>query len=231
MPVSGNSRPEPTSFNVGEAGYDVSALRQGARGSHCVLVLGHGAGAGMAHPFMEKLAAGLADVGVATLRYQFPYMERGRRAPDRPPVLKATVRAAVTAATDWAPGLPVFAGGKSMGGRMTSLAAADGGLSPVKGLIFVGFPLHAAGRPTATRGEHLAAVSLPLLFLQGTRDKLAELELLRPLCRHIGATLHVVEGADHSFHMFKRSGKTDDEALAGVVEVIGKWTRLRAGAD
>jgi predicted alpha/beta-hydrolase family hydrolase len=174
----------------------------------------------MRHRFMEEAAAKLAERGVATLRYQFPYMEKGAKRPDPPSVLIATVRAAVAAAKKHAGELPLFAGGKSMGGRTTSLAAAQEPLDGVRGLIFFGFPLHAPGKPGAERGEHLAQIKLPMLFLQGSRDTLADLKLLKPLCAKIGkrAELFVVEAGDHSFHMLKSAGRSDDEALEEVVE-------------
>ena len=194
-----------------------------------LMVLAHGAGAGMAHSFMESLAAELAAVGVATFRYQFPYMEHRGRRPDPPSVLTATVAAAVRAARDVAPDLPLMAGGKSMGGRMTSQAAADQLLDGVRALVFFGFPLHPPKQPGTKRADHLARVTLPMLFLQGTRDEFAELELLRPICERLGslATLHIIEGADHSFHVLKRSGRTDAEVLR---ELAGEAAAFNAGA-
>jgi len=179
----------------------------------------------MRHRFMEDVAAKLAQRGVATLRYQFPYMEKRTKRPDSEGVLTDTVRAAVTAAKKQAGDLPLFAGGKSMGGRMTSLAAAQAPLDGVRGLIFFGFPLHAAGRPGAERGEHLTGVTVPLLFLQGSRDVLAELKLLKPLCAKIGkaAELFIVNGGDHSFHMLKSAGKSDEEVLAVVADKAAAW--------
>src|SRR5271167_4655731 len=173
-------------------GCEVSALLLKPARARRLLVLAHGAGAGMHHPFMEKLAEDLASVGVATLRYQFPYMEEHRGAPDKPAVLTATVAAAVRAASKAAPDLPLFAGGKSMGGRMTSQAAAQGLLENVRGLVFFGFPLHPPGNPSIKRAEHLANVAAPMLFLQGTRDTFADLTLLRPVCAQLGSrsTLH-----------------------------------------
>ena len=185
----------------------------------------------MTHPFMESLSTALASVGVATLRYQFPYMEKRRRIPDAPAVLLSTVRAAVRAASQAAPDLPLFAGGKSMGGRMTSQAAAerplDGVGEGVGGLVFFGFPLHPPNRPGTKRAEHLARVTVPMLFLQGTRDSFADLKLLRPICSELGprATLHVIEDADHSFHVPKRTGKTDSEILRELVETVSSWTQ------
>ena len=194
------------------------------------LVLAHGAGAGMEHPFMDAAARRLAAHGIATMRYQFPYMEAGRKRPDRPAVAEATVRAAVDTAARELPDLPLFAGGKSFGGRMTSQAAAASPLPGVRGLIFLGFPLHPAGRPAAERADHLADVSSPMLFLQGTRDRLADLELLRPVVEALGprATLHVLDGADHSFHVLKRSDRTDDEVLDELAAATAEWISERA---
>ena len=190
-----------------------------------LLVLAHGAGAGMRHPFMEKLAGELAGVGVTTLRYQFPYMEARRRVPDAPAVLTATVVAAVRAAAEAAPDLPLLAGGKSMGGRMTSQTAAQRPLDGVRGLVFFGFPLHPPNQPGTKRADHLAKVAIPMLFLQGTRDTLADLTLLRPVCTKLGsrATLHVIETADHSFHVLKKSGRSDPEVLRELAEKAASW--------
>jgi uncharacterized protein len=192
-----------------------------------LLVLAHGAGAGMNHPFMEKLADELAAVNFATLRYQFPYMEEHRRIPDAPDVLTATVAAAVRTAQQAAPKLPLFAGGKSMGGRMTSQAAAQGLLHAVKGLVFFGFPLHPPKRPGTKRAEHLAKVKQPMLFIQGTRDALADLTLLRPVCAKLGsrATLHIIETADHSFHVLKNSKRNDAEVLQELAESTASWAQ------
>jgi predicted alpha/beta-hydrolase family hydrolase len=174
---------------------------------------------------MEKLADELAGVGVATLRYQFPYIEARRRAPDEPAVLTATVVAAVRAAAQAAPGLPLLAGGKSMGGRMTSQAAAQRPLDGVRGLVFFGFPLHPPNQPGTKRADHLTKVAIPMLFLQGTRDTFADLQLLRPLCRKLGsrATLHVIETADHSFHLLKKSGRSDPEVSRELAEKAASW--------
>jgi hypothetical protein len=204
---------------------DVSALLVRPPNARWMLVLGHGAGAGMAHPFLEKLTAELANAGIATLRYQFPYMEERRRVPDRPELLLSTVAAAVRMATEAAPGLPFLAGGKSMGGRITSQAAAENLLGPVRGLVFFGFPLHPPNRPGTKRAEHLAQVGVPMLFLQGTRDTLADLTLLRPVCAKLGsrATLHVIPEADHSFHMLKKSGKTDAEVMTELAQTTAAW--------
>ena len=208
----------------------VDALLLRPDGSSRLLVLAHGAGAGMRHPFMERLAEELAGCGVATLRYQFPYMQQQRKRPDSPAVLTATVRAALAAASKAAPDLPLLAGGKSLGGRMTSLAFAEARsevrsvMPRVVGLVFVGFPLHPAGRTGRQRAEHLARVQAPMLFLQGTRDTLADLTLIRAVCAELpDATLHVVEGGDHSFHVLKRSGKTDADVLGELARTVTAW--------
>lgn len=210
---------------VGDPIGPVSAVLNQPENARCLFVFAHGAGAGMHHAFMEASAQRLASRGVATLRYNFPYMEAGRKAPSRPPPLIATVRAAVTEAARIAPGLPLLAGGKSMGGRMTSTAASQESLPAVRGLAFFGFPLHAPGRDSSERGQHLEDVGLPMLFLQGTRDKLANLDLLRPLLAGVSPppTLHVVEGADHGFHVLKRSGRTDDEVLDEMCDAFVAW--------
>lgn len=210
-------------------GGDVGALWLRPRGAVAVLALAHGAGAGMRHPFMENLAGALADYGVATLRYQFPYMEAGRGYPDRPPRLLATVRAAVSEARRLARGLPVLAGGKSMGGRMTSQAAAEGSGLAVRGLIFFGFPLHPPKKPGIARAAHLAATDLPMLFLQGTRDALADLELLTPVCHQLGsrATLHEVAGADHGFAVLKRSGRDAAGVMTELATTTSAWIERR----
>ena len=215
---------EQLRFGV-EGGGEVSALLVRPAKARWLLVLAHGAGAGMNHPFMEMLAGELADVGVATLRYQFPYMEERRRVPDAPAVLTATVVAAVRAAAEEAPGLRLLAGGKSMGGRMTSQAAAPRPLDGVQGLVFFGFPLHPPKQPGTKRADHLVKVTVPMLFLQGTRDTFADLKLLRPVCAKLGsrATLHVIETADHSFHVLKSSGRSDAEVLRELAETAAAW--------
>ena len=207
-------------------GRQVAALLLRPPGARWLYVFGHGAGAGMQHRFMEAASARLAGHGIASLRYQFPYMEAGSRRPDSRGILLATVRAAVGAAADAAPDLPLLAGGKSMGGRMASQAAAEAPLSGVRGLVFFGFPLHPAGRPSIERADHLAKVRLPMLFLQGERDRLADIDLLRPVCAGLGdrATLHVVPDADHSFHVPKGSGRTDDEVLAELAGTVAQWS-------
>ena len=216
----------PLRIFVGERVGEVAAVLVRPAESRQLLVLAHGAGAGMRHPFMEALARRLAERGTATLRFQFPYMEAARRRPDPPQVLRRTVRAAVVAGRASAPALPLFAGGKSRGGRMTSQAAARGLLPQVEGLVFFGFPLHPAGRPSRDRAGHLRDVDAPALFLQGTRDALADLDLVRSVCTRLGprATLHVVEGGDHSFQVLKRSGRTADEVLDEVADVVTRWS-------
>ena len=214
-----------------EGSGEVSALLNEPTSARWILVLGHGAGAGMSHPFLENLSNQLGDVGFASLRYQFPYMESRRRVPDSPRVLTATVAAAVRKASELAPGLPLFAGGKSMGGRMTSQAAAEGLLEGATALVFFGFPLHPPNRPGTTRADHLAKVRLPMLFLQGTHDAFADLELLRPIIAKLGsrATLHLFEDADHSFHVPKKSGKTDADVLAELADVTVSWADKQTG--
>ena len=232
MPVASGAKPAEPKFELTEHRFeattssgDVSALLMRPLGADCLLVLGHSAGAGMRQDFMEALASCLADRRIATFRYQFPYMEQGRRRPDFQPILLKTVRSAVGAASAVSDGLPLFAGGKSMGGRMTSLAASTGPLSAIQGIVFFGFPLHPAQKPGIERGEHLKDVDVPLLFLQGPRDKLARLDLLEPVCRDLGhrATLHLVEGADHGFHVLKRSGRTDDEVREELADATRSW--------
>ena len=203
----------------------VSALLTGPEAPRVVYVLAHGAGAGMRHPFLEAVASGLAQRGIATFRYQFPYMERGAGRPDAPPALAATTRAAAGAAMVRLPNTPLIAGGKSLGGRMTSVAAAAAPLPGVRGLAFLGFPLHAPGRPASSRAAHLAQVTVPMLFLQGTRDDFADLELLRGALEPLGAraTLHLVEGGDHSFNVLKRSGRTKAEVMEELVSTLDLW--------
>ncbi len=192
-------------------------------------VLAHGAGAGMSHPFMTATAEQLADRGIATLRYQFPYMERGSRRPDSPAIAHATVRAAVTEATTRLAGVPLFAGGKSFGGRMTSQAQAEAPLPGIRGLVFLGFPLHPAKRPSLDRARHLADVRVPMLFMQGARDALAEPDLVARVVAELGdrATLTTFPGADHSFHVPVRSGRTDAQVLAEICDVIAAWMIAR----
>jgi predicted alpha/beta-hydrolase family hydrolase len=216
---------KPLRFSVGEAGSEVSAILTQPPESRVLYVLAHGAGAGMRHPFLERMALALAERGVATLRYQFPYMEKQQRRPDPPAIAAAAVRAAVTAAARAAPGLPLIAGGKSFGGRMTSTAQSQEPLPGVVGLAFLGFPLHPPGQPGVTRAQHLDAVSVPMLFLQGDRDEFAELILLRQLVQRLGnaALLHVVKGGDHSFNVRKSAGRTAEDVRAELADGIVAW--------
>ncbi|HEU0084983.1 MAG TPA: alpha/beta family hydrolase [Bradyrhizobium sp.] len=215
-----------------EKGTPVSALLLRPDNARACLVLAHGAGAGMSHPFMETVATGLAERGVATLRYQFPYMEKGSKRPDAPAVAHTAVRAAVAEAARVCPDLPLVAGGKSFGGRMTSQAQAIAPLPGVRGLIFLGFPLHPAGKPSTERAAHLADVKIPMLFLQGTRDELAHLSLLEPVTRGLGshASLHVVKDGDHSLHVPARSGRKNPEVMAEVLDAMAAWTGGLAAA-
>jgi uncharacterized protein len=215
---------QPTHIAVDDS-RRVSALLQVPDNARACLVLAHGAGAGMTHPFMADVARKLAERGIATLRYQFPYMEQGSKRPDTPAVAQAAVRAALAEAAGRLPALPLFAGGKSFGGRMTSQAQAAQPLPGVRGLVFFGFPLHPAGKPADTRAQHLAKVQVPMLFLQGTRDTLADLALLRPVVERLGprATLEVFEDADHSFHVRARSGRTDAQVRAAMLDAVARW--------
>ena len=213
-------------FSVGQTSGEVSGLLVRPPDARLLYVLAHGAGAGMRHPFLEAVARALAEQKIATLRYQFPYMEQRARRPDPPAVAAATVRAAVAEAARVAPGLPLIAGGKSFGGRMTSTALAEEPLPGVRGLVFLGFPLHPPGRPADKRAEHLAQVRIPMLFLQGDRDEFADLKLLGPVIKQLGerATLHLVAGGDHSFHVLKRSGRTDGDVMGELVQAMVDWT-------
>jgi uncharacterized protein len=218
---------EPLEIQVGERVGRVSGVLLRPPEPWAGYVLAHGAGAGMTHPFMESVARVLMARGIATLRYQFPYTEAGGRRPDPPGVFMATVRAAIARARELLPELRLFAGGKSLGGRMTSHAAAERPLDDLVGLIFLGFPLHRPRQPATERAEHLARLALPMLFLQGTRDDLADLALVRDVCAGLGdrATLHVVEGADHGFGVLKRSGRTGSEVLEELGDTIAAWCR------
>lgn len=211
-------------------GSGVSGLWLAPRSARACLVLAHGAGAGMTHKAMAMLAAGLAEREIATLRFQFPYMERGSKRPDPPPVAHRAVRAAVAEAARLAGPLPLFAGGRSFGGRMTSQAQADTPLAGVRGLVFFAFPLHPAAKPSETRAAHLPDVGIPMLFLQGTNDALATLDLLRPVVAKLGAraTLTLIEGADHSFHVSARSGRKDAAVLAELLEAAATWIKRQA---
>ena len=203
----------------------VSALRLRPDNARAWFVFAHGAGAGMSHPFMETVATGLYDRGFATLRYQFPYMEKGSKRSDAPAVAHAAVRAAVAEAARLSAGLPLIAGGKSFGGRMTSQAQAIAPLPGVRGLAFLGFPLHPADKPSASRAAHLSDIKIPMLFLQGTRDDLAEMTLLEPVVKGLGglASLHVVQEGDHSLHVPARSGRNDREAMNEVLDALAAW--------
>jgi predicted alpha/beta-hydrolase family hydrolase len=203
----------------------VSAILMQPDNARACYVLAHGAGAGMKHASMDKIAEGLADRGIATLRFNFPYMEKKQGRPDQPAVAHAAIRAAVKEAVRLCPGLKLVAGGKSFGGRMTSQAQSKAPLPDVKGLAFLGFPLHADKKPSTERAEHLADVEIPMLFLQGTRDGLADLGLLKPVIAALGtkATLHEVEGGDHSFAVLKKSGRTNEEALTEVLDTLAAW--------
>jgi uncharacterized protein len=227
------AKTEEINFSPSEKIGKVSGLVTLPKDAKTLLVLAHGAGAGMRHKFMDQVAEKLADRGVATFRYQFPYMEKGSKRPDSEAVLTTTIRRAITAAKEHAHGLPLFAGGKSMGGRMTSLAAAKAPLDDVRGLIYFGFPLHAAGKPSADRGHHLFEMQLPMLFLQGSRDALADLKLLKPLCARLGkrAELFVIDGGDHSFHLLKTSGRSDDQALDDAAQKAVSWMTQILGRD
>ena len=209
----------------------VSALLTQPSRAKAWFVFAHGAGAGMTHPFMECVASGLAERGVATLRYQFPYMEKGSRRPDSPAVAQAAVRAAVAEAARRCPELLLIAGGKSFGGRMTSQAQAAAPLPGVAGLAFFGFPLHPAGKPSRDRAKHLADIRIPMLFLQGTRDSLAEMKLLEPVVLALApsASLHAVEGADHSFHVPARSGRKDNEVMQEILDAFVAWMATIGG--
>jgi len=211
------------SIPVGEG--TISGLWLGPDRPKAVCVIAHGAGAGMRHRFLEATAKGMALRGLASLRYQFPSMEAGRSRPDTPKVATSAVRAAVAAAENLAPGVPVFAGGKSFGGRMTSTAEAEAHLDDVRGLFFLGFPLHPPGKPSDERGVHLASVGVPMLFLSGTKDDFATLPLLEPQVARLGAmaTLRLFQDADHSFHVPKASGTTDAETLDAVLDSLSGW--------
>jgi uncharacterized protein len=217
---------EAEPLRIAVDGSSVSALFNVPATPSACYVFAHGAGAGMTHPFMAAVAAGLADRGIATLRYQFPYMERGSKRPDAPTVAHATVRAAVDEAARRFPQLPLIAGGKSFGGRMTSQAQAAAPIPGVIALAFFGFPLHPSKQPSDSRAEHLPKVAIPMLFLQGTRDDLAEPSLLEPLVVRLGkrATLKLLADADHSFHAPARSGRKDADVLAEALDAFAAWS-------
>lgn len=216
---------QPLKIEIGDKA-SVSALLIRPPRARACYVFAHGAGAGMTHPFMAKFADGLGERGVATLRYQFPYMEKGSKRPDPPAVAQSAVRAAVAEAGRRCPDVKLVAGGKSFGGRMTSQAQASSPLPGVQGLAFVGFPLHPAGKPSSDRAKHLGDIRIPMLFLQGTRDSLAELTLLEPVVKGLGssASLHLAREADHSFHVLARSGRNDREVMDELLSAFVAWT-------
>jgi predicted alpha/beta-hydrolase family hydrolase len=219
-----SATPQPVTITVDDS-KRVSGFLQAPKNARACYVLAHGAGAGMAHPFMEATAQGLAERGIATLRYQFPYMEQGSKRPDAPRLAQATVGAAVAEASRLVPKLALFAGGKSFGGRMTSQAQAASPLPGVRGLVFLGFPLHPPGKPSDERGKHLFDVKIPMLFLQGTRDELANLQLMLALVKQLGtrATLKLFPDADHSFHVPARTGRKDSEVRAEMLDALAEW--------
>jgi len=223
-----NPSPQPVTIVVSDD-QRVSGLLQVPDAARGCYVVAHGAGAGMTHPFMASIANELAARGVATLRYQFPYMERGSKRPDTPKAAHAAVRAAVAEAARRLPEMPLFAGGKSFGGRMTSQAQAATPMPGVAGLIFLGFPLHPPGQPSDARGAHLADVAIPMLFLQGSRDEFATLALLEPLASALGtrATLRLFDDADHSFHVPARTGRKDSEIRTELADAIADWIDAR----
>jgi len=208
-------------------GGQVSGLLLRPENATAMYVFAHGAGVGMDHPSMASNAKGLAERGIATVRFQFPYMEKGGGRPDPPAIAHATVRAAVAKAAELAPHLALFAGGRSYGGRMTSQAQSIAPLPGVRGLVFLGFPLHPAGKPAVERADHLERIQIPMLFVSGSRDALAELQLLRPLVAGLGewAKLHIVEGGDHGLRMLVSSGRTNDAAQIEALDAIAEWVK------
>ncbi len=221
--------PEPVTLAL-PGGGTVSGLWMEPANPEACLVLAHGAGAGMTHPAMAAAAFGLCARGIATLRYQFPFMERGSKRPDTPAVAQEAVRAAVAAAAERVGHVPLFAGGRSFGGRMTSQAQATEPLAQVRGLVFFAFPLHPAGKPSVGRADHLAAIAVPMLFLQGTRDALATLDLLQPVVSGLGprASLVLAPDADHSFHVPAKTGRKDADVLALLLDDAAQWMRALA---
>ncbi len=220
----------PTALTL-PSGTPTSALLQAPTKPQACYVFAHGAGAGMDQAFMAAIAQGLAERGIGSLRFNFPFMEQGSKRPDSPAVAQATIRAAVTEAARRLPEVPLFAGGKSFGGRMTTQAQATEPLPGVKGIVLVGFPLHPAGKPSTERAVHLAGVEVPMLFLQGTRDGLAELDLIRETTASLGkrATLHIVEGADHAFHVLVRSGRNDAQVREELLDTMAAWMKHQNG--
>lgn len=226
--VMGSAMRQPISIALKQTGH-VSGLLHLPDGAKACFVLAHGAGAGMDHPFLEAMAVELAERRVATLRFQFPFMESGSRRPDPPRVAQGAVRAAVAAAAELVPAVPLIAGGRSFGGRMASEAHAGSALAGVRGLAFLGFPLHPAKQPSTQRGRHLLAVDLPMLFVQGTRDALADAQLIETVCDELGerATLRLIEDADHGFHVRARSGRTDAEVRQEIADIVASWIASR----
>jgi predicted alpha/beta-hydrolase family hydrolase len=216
---------EPVEVGILVGEESVSGLWLRPADARALYLLAHGAGAGMTHKSLAAAAEGLAARGIATLRYQFLYMEKGAKRPDPPRLAQAAVRAAAARAAQLAPDLPLFAGGRSFGGRMTSQAQAEAPLPGVRGLAFLGFPLHPAGKPGIERAEHLARVRIPMLFVSGSRDALAELDLLRGVVADLGerATLHLVDHADHGFRVAARSGRTSADAEAEALDALSSW--------
>ncbi|MFI5211451.1 MAG: alpha/beta family hydrolase [Ignavibacteria bacterium] len=208
---------------------EVSALYYSPQKAECIMTFAHGAGAGMKNKFMEEASFALAGQGIATLRFNFPYMEKGKKVPDSKPVCAATISSAAEKASKLCPKLPVVASGKSFGGRMTSTAASEGLLPGIKGIVFFGFPLHAPGKPSSDRAEHLFKVNVPMLFLQGSRDALASLDLLKPLCKKLGrnAELFVFDGADHSFHVSKSNELKDSDIIELMCKEIKRWLSVK----
>jgi predicted alpha/beta-hydrolase family hydrolase len=220
-----------TSFVATQSSGEVSAIYVCPRNAKWLLVFAHGAGVDMNHKFMDTASSKLADHGIATFRFNFPYMEKGKRSPDPQPILKKTIRSAIETASGLAGGLPIIAGGKSLGGRMTSMAVSESPIPNVRGLVLFGFPLHAPGKPSADRAAHLMNANVPMLFMQGTRDNLADLNLLKPVCRKLGdrATLHIVEGGDHSFHSPKNAGRSDEEVIGELAKTVSEWSEKLRG--
>ena len=222
------TRPVPLTIPL-PSGSTISGLLQTPASAKACYVFAHGAGAGMNHAFMEAIAQGLVERSIASLRFNFPFMEQGSKRPDSPAVAHAAIRAAVAETARRMPDVPLFAGGKSYGGRMTTQAQAAEPLPGLKGIVLVGFPLHPAGKPSAERAAHLDSVKLPMLFLQGTRDSLADLDLITKVTASLGkkATLHTVEGADHAFHVLVRSGRTDAQVRDELLDTVGAWMAKR----